>query len=128
LNSGAVLVDVILGQPRRTWSRDEKLAIVAETFVVGARVVDVMRRHRISSGQIHTWRKQFRAELGFPAPEKPAKARGLAPLQFMPLAIATEAAATTIEIDLSGAKMKITGAIDAALMAALVKALAGKSR
>lgn len=121
-------MDVILGQPRRTWSRAEKRAIVAETFAVGARVVDVMRRHRISSGQIHTWRKQFRAELGFPAPEKPAKARDLAPLQFMPLAIATDAAATTIEIDLSGAKMKITGAIDAALMAALVKALASKSR
>jgi hypothetical protein len=66
--------------------------------------------------------------LGFPAPEKPTKARDLAPLQFMPLAIATEAAATTIEIDLSGAKMKITGAIDAALMGALVKALAGNSK
>lgn len=120
-------MDVILGQPRRTWSRAEKRAIVAETFVVGARVADVMRRHQISSGQIHTWRSQFRAELGFPAPEKSAKARDLAPLQFMPLAIATEAA-MTIEIDVGGAKMKITGAIDTAVMATLVKALAGKSK
>jgi hypothetical protein len=67
-------VDVILGQPRRNWSLAEKCAIVAETFVVGARVVDVMRRHRISSDQIHAWRNEFRVELGFPAPEKPARA------------------------------------------------------
>ncbi len=121
-------MDIILGRPRRNWAPAEKRAIVAETFAAGARVVDVMRRHQVSSGQIHTWRKQFRAELGFPAPEKPAKARDLAPLHFMPLAIATETATTTIEIDVGGAKMKITGTIDAAVMAALVKALAGKSR
>jgi transposase len=89
-------VEVILGQPRRNWSRAEKPAIVAETFVVGARAVDVMRQHRISSGQIHTWRNHFRAELGFLAREKPTKARDLALLQFMALAIATDAAAATI--------------------------------
>jgi transposase len=121
-------VDIILGKERRRWSREEKLAIVAETFAPGVVILDVARRHQVSSGQVHTWRKQFRAELGFPAPPPPTPPRLDPPaapaMRFMPLAIAAERAPAMIEVELAGgARLKITGGLDADLVAALVKAL-----
>lgn len=124
-------MDIILGKERRRWAREDKLAIVTETFAPGAVILEIARRRQVSSGQIHTWRKQFRAELGFPAlePGSPMDPTSPSSMRFMPLAIATEAAPTTIEIEFSaGATMKITGAVDAPMMAALVTALAPRSR
>jgi transposase len=120
-------VDIILGKERRRWSLEDKLAIVAETLAPGAVALEIARRHQISSGQLHTWRKQYRAELGFPS-----LAAGLpaptAPMRFMPVAIAAETAAPTIEVELSGARVKITGGIEASMVMALIKALMTKSR
>jgi transposase len=119
-------VDIILGKERRRWSREEKLAIVAETFEPGVVILEIARRRQVSSGQIHTWRKQYRAELGFPAPDAPkAPEPPTAPaMRFMPLAIAAERTAATIEAELAGGvRLRITGALDADIVAALVKAL-----
>jgi transposase len=117
-------VDIILGKERRRWSREEKLAIVAETFAPGVVILDVARRHQVSSGQVHTWRKQFCAELGFPAPSPPLDPSAAPAMRFMPLAIAAERAPATIEAELAGgARLRITGALDADVVAALVKAL-----
>ena len=121
-------MDIILGKERRRWTRDDKLAIVAETFAPGAVVLEVARRRQVSSGQIHTWRKQLRDELGFPAPEAelPVPAP---PMRFMPVAIAAEAASPTIEVELAGgARVKITGGIEASMVMALIKALMTKPR
>jgi transposase len=121
-------VDIILGKERRRWSREDKLAIVAETFAPGAVILEIARRRQISSGQIHTWRKQFRAELGFPAPETDPQFPA-PPMRFMPVAIAAEAPATMIEVELTGGtKIKISGGVEASMMMALIKALATKSR
>jgi transposase len=121
-------VDIILGKERRRWSRTDKLAIVAETFEPGAVILEIARRRQVSSGQIHTWRKQFRAELGFPEPETAAPAAAL-PMQFMPVAITAGAPMTMIEVELAGgAKVKISGGVDAPLMMALIRALATKPR
>jgi transposase len=121
-------VDIILGKERRRWSREDKLAIVSETFAPGAVILEIARRREISSGQIHTWRKQFRAELGFPAPET-GPPIAAPPMRFMPVAIAAGAPATMIEVELaSGTKVKISGGVEASVMMALIKALATKSR
>jgi transposase len=121
-------VDIILGKDRRRWSREDKLSIVAETFEPGAIVLDVARRRQISSGQIYTWRKQFRAELGFPESE-PATPAAAAAMQFMPVAITAERPATMIEVDFTGgAKLKMSGGVDLSLLMALIKALATKPR
>ena len=117
-------MEIILGKERRRWSDDEKRDIVSETYAPGAVILDVARRHQISSGQIHTWRKQLRAEMMASAP----------PARFVPLAMVADSpppapadARPMIEIDVGGAaRIWITGAADAALVAVVLKALSRK--
>jgi transposase len=59
-------VEVISGRERRrTWTTEQKLQIVAESFEAGASPIAVARRHGIGSGLLYTWRQQMvRGELG----------------------------------------------------------------
>ena len=45
---------------RRTWSADEKAAIVAESRESGARVCQVARRHALTPQQLFAWRREAR--------------------------------------------------------------------
>ena len=51
----------VLTQPeqRRRRSVDEKLAIVRETFELGASVSGVARRHQVNANQVFAWRKLY---------------------------------------------------------------------
>lgn len=62
-------VEVLSGpERRRRWSADQKRAIVAEAFAVGASVCDVARRVDVVPGQIYRWRHELRrAAPGFAA-------------------------------------------------------------
>jgi transposase len=51
---GGALVRV---ERRRTWSDEEKLAILKETMVPGVVISVVAQRHGIGTGQLYTWRK-----------------------------------------------------------------------
>jgi transposase len=44
---------------RRRWSKEAKLAILAEADQPGVRIGDVARRHDIHPAQIRVWRKTF---------------------------------------------------------------------
>jgi len=57
-----VVVGVVLaGRERhRRFSEAQKVAIIGESFLPGARVRDVMERHGLASSVIYTWRKQAR--------------------------------------------------------------------
>lgn len=46
--------------PRRQYTLDLKRRIVEETFVPGASVSIVARRHNVNSNLVFTWRKQYR--------------------------------------------------------------------
>lgn len=121
-------MDLILGAPRRRWSRDDKLAAVAATFSPGMTVTEVARNLGIRSSMLYTWRKKLRAEAGFPDVRRPPA--------FVPVTLRPELAgfvgdasamtgAGTIEISFTDApQMRITGGIDPALASALVAALA----
>ncbi|MGO7416056.1 transposase [Rhizobium ruizarguesonis] len=55
-------IEILTGVERRCdWSDDDKLSILEEAAVAGARVVDVARRHDIHPQQIYTWRRKFAA-------------------------------------------------------------------
>ncbi len=55
------VVEIITGRERRRrWSTQEKLRVVAETHVVGARVGDVAASHGICASLVFTWRRQVR--------------------------------------------------------------------
>src|SRR5947199_2203698 len=46
---------------RRRWSIEEKLRILAQSLAPGSSATLVCRLHGISSGQLYTWRRQFRS-------------------------------------------------------------------
>ena len=48
---------------RRTWSAEEKAAIVAESHTSGESVCSVARRHGLTPSQLFTWRRQARRAL-----------------------------------------------------------------
>ncbi|MEO1568234.1 MAG: transposase [Pseudomonadota bacterium] len=52
----------VIEQPcgRRTWPVETKLRVVAESYVPGALVGEVARRHGLQPGQVTTWRRLYR--------------------------------------------------------------------
>src|SRR5580658_1786098 len=46
------------GERRRSWTREQKREIVAESLGPGLTPTEVARKHAISSGQLYAWRQQ----------------------------------------------------------------------
>lgn len=106
---------------RRRWSAAEKERLVAATLEPGASVTAIALEAGIAPGQLYGWRRrQLRA--GAP--------NGFVPVRIAPGAAAGEPArGGTIEIDFAaGARVRITGAVDAATLTAAVMALLGGGR
>src|ERR1700728_251738 len=75
----AVLCEGMRGlERRRRWSTDEKVRILAQSVAPDSSPALTCKLHGISSGQLYTWRKQFR--------------RGDL-TKFVPVSMAAEAAA-----------------------------------
>ncbi|MGA1344226.1 MAG: IS66-like element accessory protein TnpA [Hyphomonas sp.] len=123
-------MDLILGAPRRRWTREDKLAAVTATFSPGMTVPEVARNFGINSSLLYHWRKKLRAEAGFPdMPNRQA---------FVPVTVGPEpagffgaasvmAGTGTIEISFTDApQMRITGGVDPALARSLVATLAAR--
>ena len=122
-------VEIFRGQARRRWSEADKRRLVAETIGPGATVHGVARRHRVSPSQLFTWRKRLRAEAGFPPP--PPTVAGFAAVAIAPVpppaGDAAEAPPGLIEVELAGGdRVRISGAADPAVVAAALRALAGR--
>ena len=105
---------------RRRWSAAEKQRLVAATLEPGASVSAIARDAELHPSQLYGWRRQLRAQ---------------SPAGFAPVQIASGAAATAmagcgaIEIELaSGARMRITGAVDRGTLRAAIAALADGRR
>jgi transposase len=53
-------VEIFTGpERRRSWSEEQKRAIVAAAFAPGAIVADVARRAAVCAGQIYRWRQEL---------------------------------------------------------------------
>jgi transposase len=71
----------VVATTRRSWSREQKRAIVAEIDVTGASVSVVARRHGIHSSQLFRWRREFGAA--------PASTNEASPVpKFVPVVVA----------------------------------------
>ncbi len=68
---------------RRSWTVEQKLAIVGESFGPDLTPTDVARKHRISTGQIYTWRQELVS--------LPGSAVTRAPMQFAAVELAPAA-------------------------------------
>lgn len=79
-------MEILTGvERRRDWSDDDKLSILEEAAVRGARIVDVARRHDILPQQIYTWRRKFAARRVSPS------------VSFLPVALIASAPVSEAE-------------------------------
>ena len=116
---------------RRRWSEDEKLKIVFESLRSAGQMTVTARRYGISRSQLYLWRRAFRARQAKMADPQAG---------FVPATIAAEPQPPSaelaappdpgrIEIDFSnGVRMRVTGAIDGATLAAALRALSDGRR
>ena len=124
--------EVLAGpERRRRWSVEEKLRVLAQSVAPGSSVMLVCRMHGISSGQLYTWRRQFRAgELTGFAPVRVASPVG----QLAPSSPVVDPAPANLEVDRSadgmievelpsGVKLRITGMVDEAALRRVLSAL-----
>jgi len=110
-------VEVITSvERRRRWSAAEKQELVLASLEPGASVSAIAREAGIHPSQLYGWRRQLRVQQG---------------IDFAPVRLAAEVAPAdlagrgAIEIEFaSGARMRITGAVEAAMVTAAVAALA----
>ena len=127
------MVEIFRGQVRRRWSEEDKRRLVAETFGPGATVHGSARRHGVSPSQLFAWRKLYRVGAGI---ERAVSALpgvpGFAAVEITPatppsVADAVPALSGLIEIELAGGdRVRISGASDPAVVAAALRALAGR--
>ena len=127
------MVEIFRGQARRRWSEADKRRLVAETIGPGATVHGVARRHGVSPSQLFAWRKLFRVGAGLeravPAlPSVPGFAAvEIAPARPPSVADVVPAPSGLIEIELPGGdRVRISGAVDPAVVAAALRALVGR--
>ena len=125
-------VEIFQGRARRRWSEEDKRRLVAEAFMPGETVHGVARRRGVSPSQLFGWRKLFGAETGLGVPA--ARVSGFAAVEIAPVpatpptaADAVPAPSGLIQIELpNGGRVRISGAPDPAVVAAALRALAGR--
>ncbi len=117
-------LEVVETGRRRRWSEDEKLKIVLESLQAPRLVASTARRYGISRSLLLRWRQSFCPEPN----DAVGQPTGFVPARLVPGSGATPGPvepAGTIEIEFAaGARMRITGAVDAATLKAAVAALA----
>lgn len=124
--------EVLTGpERRRRWSLEEKLRILGQSVAPGSSASLVCRLHGISSGQLYTWRRQFRTgeltgfapvRLAPPVEELPSAAVPVEPVPT--LAEPDRPAGGIIEVELpSGVKLRLTGAVDEVALRRVLSAL-----
>ena|SRR5690242_6417747 len=114
-------VEVITSvERRRRWSRSEKERLVAASLEPDASVSAIAREAGIHPSQLYGWRRQMRIR-----PEV-----GFAPVQIAAeIGPAGPSSLGTIDIEFaSGARVRIIGVVDPALVTATVAALADGRR
>lgn len=124
----------VVASTRRQFSRQQKLAIVAEVES-GATVCEVARRHNVHSSLLFRWRRQYAlatVSANAPPPKlEPRTATFLpvrveAPVASMPPKPRAEATrgSATIEIELvTGRKLRVDAGVDIAVLKRLIAVL-----
>jgi len=109
---------------RRRWSTEEKLRVLAQSMAPGSSPSLACRMHGISTGQLSTWRKQFRSgELTGFVPVSIASDTAL-PGPATVSDASDEAPVGMIEVELpSGVKLRVTGDVGEAILRRVLSAL-----
>ena len=120
---------VTRGEGRRSFSAEEKVRLVVETFQAGETVTAVSHRNGICTSLLHRWRRAARGEV----PSRRAARPQLLPVRLVPPEAAPAQpkpepvpgiAPALIEVVLrNGRVLRVTAATDAAAVARLAVAL-----
>ena len=133
-------VEILTGsERRRNYTPAEKVRIVEEAFRPGVIVKDVARRLGIHESLLYRWRRLMKATSptsGLPAfvavmvaPEPDRVEPSVLPSTTTSPAIPTAGAVAVVEVMLpDGARVRLEGAVDPALAAAVLGALATSGR
>ncbi len=127
-------VEVITGQRRRRrWTGEEKARIVAESFEPDANISEVARRNGVARGLLTVWRRQIAAAVAGKAPsfvpiQIGAESRGGTAGELEPLEIAAPATKLcgVIEIEVSGARIRVEPGVELATLSTVLSALRGE--
>jgi transposase len=117
----------VVAATRRSWSREQKAAIVAEVDVSGASVSQVARRHGLNAGLLFRWRREYQS--GSATPESKAGngtpvAPAFVPIMLPPPAAPAPAKPSPIEIVIGGGRTVRVGAdVDTAALVRIIAAL-----
>jgi transposase len=134
-------IEVITGERRRRqWTDEEKVRIVAESLKEGANISEVARRNGVARGLLTVWRHKF-------ASAAEVKASGFVPVRINAdsglgtaaepgnpptspsalLAIASRPAEPrgAIEIEMSGARIRVEPGVDPTTLSTVLSALRG---
>ncbi len=131
-------IEVITGQRRRRrWTAEEKAGIVAESFEAGANISEVARRHGVVRGLLTAWRRQF-ASAGAKMPSfvplrieadhsagLPGEPGSVAPAPTRPQITSRPGTLGAIEIEVSGARIRVEPGADAATLCTVLSVLRG---
>jgi transposase len=120
-------VEIFHERARRRWSEADKRRLVEATLAPGETVHGVARRHGVNTSQLFTWRKQLRIGL---EPVTAPSVAGFAAVAIAPTTVSPvddTVPSGLIEIELAGgARVRISGAPDPGVVAAALRALAGR--
>ena len=120
-------IEIFHERARRRWTEADRRRLVAETLAPGATVHAVARRHGVNTSQLFTWRKQLR--IGVEPVTAPSVA-GFAAVAIAPTTVSPvddTVPSGLIEIELAGGdRVRISGAVDPGVVAAALRALAGR--
>ena len=118
-------------KPRRTFTPEQRLAMVAECDAPGVSVAEVAQRNRVNTNLLFKWRRlHLRGQLiaGAAAtalvPVKVVKARRRATRRARPKRAERASIAGAIELEVSGARIILHGAVSETNLAAVLRALA----
>ena len=134
-------IEVITGRRgRRRWTAEEKARIVAESFEADANISEVARRNGVARGLLTVWRRQVAAAVAGKAPSfvpihvEAASGDGTAgeparvsSAQTRPLEIAAPVTKRSgaIEIEVSGARIRVEPGVELATLSTVLSALRG---
>src|SRR4051794_29982661 len=94
---------------RRRWPEAMKRRIVAETLAPGASVSMVARRHDVNVNQLFAWCRRYRGSV-----DGPSEASGAMVPVRLARSPASGPARGSIEIELAGALVRVTGLVEPA--------------
>jgi transposase len=121
-------IELITGERRRRrWTAEEKARIVAESLEEGANISEVARRNGVVRGLLTVWRHKFVAAAGVQAPgfvpvrieaerELAGEPGSVAAAPTQPQMVSRRAKLGGIEIEVSGALIRVEPGVDAATL------------